>query len=95
MTTEKSDSVVVIFLWGILGAIGTFGWQLYTYLKAGAWHSLSIITAMRWFGIEWALTPSDWFGIYKILDAFPLSLFYFVLGLAVVGVAVVLGLFEK
>jgi hypothetical protein len=61
------------------GGLGVFGYQIYVYLKQGAWKSISIVTLLEWFKVEWAGNPSNWFGVYRILDAIPLSLTLFAL----------------
>jgi hypothetical protein len=71
---------------GIVAAIGILGWQVYTYLKLGIWQSLSVITALLWLNIDWARSPHDWLGVYKVLDGMPLSLAAFLIGVAPIGV---------
>ena len=83
--TSPLDILIPILALGVLGAIGIIGWQIYSYLKLGEWHSLSVITVLRWCNIEWANSPSDWAGVHKILNEFPLSLASFVTGIAPVG----------
>ncbi len=83
--TSAFDILIPILVCGILGAIGILGWQVYTYLKFGEWHQLSVITALRWSSIEWAFSPTKWIGIYKILDGFPLSLASFFAGIIPIG----------
>lgn len=72
----NNDPLMLISLAGIfiLGAAGSIGWQIYTYLKFDEWHSISLITAMLWLEIKWASSPIGWIGLYKILDYIPLSL---------------------
>lgn len=65
---------------GILCAVGIIGWQYINFLMHGEWHSLSVISALQWFGIRWSYFPTEWLGLYKILDFFPLSLATFILG---------------
>lgn len=82
---KESELLEEVFVWtvmsGIFGAIGIVGWQLYTYLKLGEWHSISVITAMRWFEIKWSFSPTGWLGIYEILDFVPLSIAVFCAGI--------------
>jgi hypothetical protein len=44
----------------ILGALGIFGWQCYTWLRFEHWVPLSALTALKWFDLPWALWPRDW-----------------------------------
>lgn len=73
----------------ILGAIGIVGWQLYTYLKLGEWHSISVITAMRWCEIKWSFSPTGWLGLYEILDFVPLSIAVFCAAIAVLFAGII------
>ena len=73
---------ILTFVLGTLCAVGIVGWQYINYLMHGEWHSLSVISALQWFGIRWSYFPNEWFGLYKILNSFPLSLATFILGLA-------------
>ena len=83
--TSPLDILIPILALGVLAAIGIVGWQIYSYLKFSEWHSLSVISALRWCDIEWARSPSNWVGVHKILNEFPLSLASFVIGMAPVG----------
>ena len=58
---------------GVLGAFGILGYQIYFYLRSGYWLSISIITALGWLESEWALNPTQWLGLHKILNSVPLS----------------------
>jgi hypothetical protein len=81
-TAQGSPFDVLFPLAGIalLVAIGVVAWQIYTYLRVGAWPSLSVVTALQWLTIEWALFPRDWLGVHNVLSAFPLSLAILVIG---------------
>jgi hypothetical protein len=77
----------------VLGALGIFGWQCYTWLRFRHWVSLSALTALQWFEVPWALWPRDWLGLHAVLSWAPLALV-----LPILGVAVVVGagvLFEE
>lgn len=83
--TSPLDVLIPVLGLGVLTAIGIMGWQIYAYLKFGEWPSLSVITILSWCNIEWARSPSDWVGVHKTLNAFPLSLASFVIGIAPVS----------
>lgn len=80
------DILIPLLGAGVLAAIGIVGWQIYSYLKLGEWPSLSIITVLLWFNVDWARSADDWAGVHKILNAFPLSLATFVAGIAPIGI---------
>ena len=64
----------------LLGGLCVFGWQAYQYLRFNEWISISIISALEWMNIRWALYPVDWTGLHSILKAIPLSVTMLVAG---------------
>ncbi|WP_074578030.1 hypothetical protein [Polaromonas sp. JS666] len=69
-------------LLGIGGALAAWSYQLYTYAKHGMWFGYSVIDLARQFhGGAWFTYPSDWIGIYKILDATNAGLAIFMIGI--------------
>jgi hypothetical protein len=50
------------------------GWQVYEYLRYNIWTPVSVINALQWMEIRWAINPRDWLGLYNILIKIPLSL---------------------
>jgi hypothetical protein len=82
MTTDQKKyplSVDVGFFLMISGVL-ILGVQIYEYLRNGSWHSLSVISLLQFFDVEWALMPSDWMGLYNMMDIVPLSLAALVAG---------------
>jgi hypothetical protein len=49
-------------------------WQIYRYLRYDVWTTVSVIDALQWSSVKWAHNPTDWLGLYRILDLMPLSL---------------------
>src|SRR5437016_2170004 len=83
--SKSSDPLALllpIFFIGVLTAVGIVGWQLYSYLRSGAWPSLSIMSVLLWLDVDWARAPSDWVGVHKLLSQLPLSLAFLVAGVA-------------
>ena len=68
------DLVFPLAILGVVVAFGIVAWQIYIYLRTGNWHSLSVISALQWCGVEWAFFPRDWAGVHTVLSIFPLSL---------------------
>lgn len=66
--------------WCVLGAPGVLAFQIYHHLKYGSWMALSVLDILKGAGIEWAVRPTDWFGLHQSLDWVPLSAALFVLG---------------
>lgn len=82
---EPFDLSAIIFyipVAGFISSIGLILWQIFIYLRLGEWQPYTVITAMRYFNIEWASNPQSWFGIYKILNNFSLSAALFLTGIA-------------
>ena len=67
----------------MLGGMGLFVWQIYAWLKSSLWPSVSVIDALRWMGVSWAVAPHDWLGLHKLLNLVPLALTLFIVGLAI------------
>ncbi len=73
----------MIHLFGSFVPIFIIGYQVFTYLQTGTWVPISIITLFKWIGMPWAINPQNWFGMYNILDAMPLSITVFVLSIVI------------
>jgi hypothetical protein len=86
-SNQRDATSVPLALWclglGLLGALSIWFYQIFTFLRSGDWAPISVVTALGWLKIEWALFPTQWLGAHKILDFLPLSLFS--LGFAVIS----------
>jgi hypothetical protein len=73
----------------ILGAFCAWAYQLYWYLRHGAWTSLDLMTLwVRYEGSDvysWALMPQDWKGLHHVLSLVPAPLLALIGGVAVMG----------
>ncbi len=81
--SERNYEEVFVGLLGVamvLGGIAILAWQIYQYLKTGAWPAISLITAMQYCGSKWAAYPTDWIGLHKAFEMIPLSITLFVTG---------------
>lgn len=56
-----------------LASVGTVLWQVYHYLRFNEWVSLSVVDLLKWCDIQWAYLPTDWIGMYRVLEFLPLS----------------------
>lgn len=58
--------------------VGIIGWQLFTFLKAGAWPQFSVLDAWRALAEPgapmWIDFPESWFGVHWLLASLPASL---------------------
>jgi hypothetical protein len=69
----------------MLCAVCLLGWQAYEYLRYNFWTPISVITVLEWMKVGWALNPTDWWGLYNLLKAIPLSLTFLVVGFFVMA----------
>lgn len=67
----------------VISAVCLFGIQSYSYLKYGIWLSLSVTDGLAAIGVDWASKPTDWIGLWKLMNKVPLSMSLFFLGLYV------------
>lgn len=79
MSAKNSDQVAKGFIGGvlILAALGWWGYQLYHYLRWGAWVDGSVIAALKLTSgklASWADFPTDWVGLHTALSYVPLAL---------------------
>jgi hypothetical protein len=62
-------------LW--LAAVYLFGYQIFLYLKHGAWESISVIDGLIRFNKKtpslWLLYPQDWIGLHELLEKIPMT----------------------
>ena len=78
---EETKEIFVLIL--IFGGIAVFGWQIYEYLRFSIWPAVSIISALVWMDIAWAVYPTDWIGLHNILGKISLALALEVLGVLI------------
>jgi hypothetical protein len=69
-------SVAVSLFFGIC----IFVWQIYEFLRFDVWYSVSLMDVLRTAEVRWATVPTDWFGLYRILEWMPLSLLLPIIG---------------
>ena len=66
---------------GFFAALGVLGWQAVSWLKTGEWQTLTLMTGLASFGVEWASSPNGWIGIYNLLKHVPLTVAAFWTGM--------------
>ena len=76
--SQYEETSIPMSLWcvglGLLGAISIWMYQVFSFLRFGQWMPISVLTALSWLEVEWAIFPNQWLGVYKVLDFLPLSL---------------------
>jgi hypothetical protein len=58
-----------------LGAgLCVFGWQALTWLTKSTWKPLTVLDALDWLHVRWAVSPGRWAELHQVLAHTPLSL---------------------
>ena len=70
-----------LMLVGYGGTAWILIWQAFTWLKTATWIPVSVITALRWFRSDWAVSPHNWYGLHELLSTFPFAAVLFLLGM--------------
>lgn len=71
---EFQEFIPVVAIVGLIfSGIGIILWQLYHYLRFNEWISLSVVDLLKWCEVKWAFLPTDWLGMYRVLEFAPLS----------------------
>ncbi|EAQ63732.1 hypothetical protein MED121_03507 [Marinomonas sp. MED121] len=66
-----------------LSAPGVLIFQLYKYLRTDTWIEISFLDVLAKINFQWAIDPTDWFGLWRVLNWLPLSVVLLLLGLYV------------
>ena len=86
----NTDLIVVAALITVVSSFGGFCillWQAYGYLRQEVWQPVSAIDALRYVNMKWAFAPTDWLGLYRILEWMPLSLLLPIAGVVLALIA--------
>lgn len=76
----RVSKAIAVFL-GLLG-LALIGYQSWLYFDTSHWQSISIISLLSYFDLDWADSPERLLILHQILDFIPLSLCFFGLALA-------------
>lgn len=68
------------FLLSLGAALCVFGWQGLTWLTTSTWKPVTVVAALNWMHVRWAVSPTIWPEFHQLLAHTPL-------GLALLGVA--------
>ena len=66
---------------GVFAALGVLGWQALAWMMTGEWPTLTLMTGLASFGVEWASYPNSWIGIHNLLKQVPLTVAVFWTGM--------------
>lgn len=85
---EQWETVAAVFgVIGVLCGLAVVGWQAYYWLRHSAWVPLSVVDGLRFIGVEWARSPRDWIGLWKVFDFLPLAVGVPAVGLLLASIA--------
>lgn len=76
---------------GVLSFVAVLGWQVLHYLKEGVWLPVSVVDGLQYVGLEWALHPTSWVGLYNVLNIVNLGFAIMICGWVVAGVLASIG----
>ena len=70
---------------GILGGLVVGSWQVWMWFESSVWTDISVVTALQWLGVSWAVSPRSWSDLHPVLNLIPLALALPAIGLVVGG----------
>ena len=63
----------LLFFAGMGAALGVLGWQALTWLMTSVWKPISLLTALNWLHLRWAVSPTLWPDLQQFLGNTPLA----------------------
>jgi hypothetical protein len=71
---RRAGFLSAAFFASVAAALGVFGWQGLTWLTTSTWKPVSVLTALNWLHVRWALSPGAWPELHHMLGHTPLAL---------------------
>ena len=62
------------FVVSLGAALCVFGWQGLTWLMASTWKPITVLNALNWLHVRWAVSPTIWPELHQLLGQTPLAL---------------------
>jgi hypothetical protein len=79
--TDWTGVAALLVLASFFGGACILLWQVYGYLRFESWQPLSLVDVLSRFEVRWAIAPTDWLGLHRILEWMPLSVLVPIIGL--------------
>lgn len=82
----------IVFMLGVVLAIGQLCWQTFDYLRTGAWDewpALRVLYEAKLYP-DWLVNPTGWFGLHELLVKFLVN---FSIGFAMIAVGLPISIF--
>jgi len=70
---RKGGFFSLLFFAGTGAALGVSGWQALTWLMTSVWKPISVLTALNWLHVRWAVSPGSWSDLHQFLGNTPLA----------------------
>jgi hypothetical protein len=70
---RKGGFFSLLFFAGTGAALGVLGWQGLTWLMTSVWKPISVLTALNWLHVRWAVSPTLWPELHRFLGNTPLT----------------------
>ena len=85
--TDWTGVAALITVVSFFGGFCILLWQVYGYLRQEVWQPVSTIDALRYVNMKWAIAPTDWLGLYRVLEWMPLALLLPITGVVLALIA--------
>jgi hypothetical protein len=59
--------------------------EVWMWFESSVWTDISVVTALQWLGVSWAVSPRSWSELHQVLNLIPLALALPAIGLVVGG----------
>ena len=75
MSGDSKGGLLTFCGFACLGAAALIsGWQVLTWLMTSVWKPVSVLTALNWMHVRWAIAPGIWADLHQFLGHAPLGL---------------------
>jgi hypothetical protein len=75
MRGDRSGGLFSFAGFACMGAAAlVFGWQGLTWLMTSAWKPISVVSALNWLHVRWAISPGTWSDLHQFLGNTPLAI---------------------
>jgi hypothetical protein len=71
---RRGDFFSAAFLVSLGAAFCVFGWQGLSWLTTSTWKPITVLNALNWLHVRWAVSPTIWPELHQMLGHTPLAL---------------------
>ena len=62
------------FFVSLAAGLLVFGWQALTWITTSTWKPVTVLNAIGWLHVRWAVSPGSWADLHQMLSHTPLAL---------------------